>query len=173
MRYKVLRKQKISPHCFVCGTKNNFGLQASFYECEREDGEKVLLAVFKGHNLHQSYPSRMHGGIISTILDEAIGRALEMLHTEPKWGVTIDLNIKFRKPVPLEEEIYCETKIIKETHRSFEGEGKLMTKDGTICATAIGKYLILKLEQILDTDKLSDEVLVYINEPLPKEFIIG
>ena len=184
MKYKVIRKQNISPACFVCGTKNSFSLKANFYECEREDGEMVLLTVFSGHNNHQSYPGRMHGGITSTILDEAIGRAMAINHRqnqiakgEPEtdiWGVTIDLQVKFRKAVPLETELYCETKIIKETHRSFEGEGKLMLADGTVCATAFGKYLILTPEQICEgnTDVLKENWM-YEDTDFPKEFSIG
>jgi len=37
---------------------------------------KELPAVFRPRQEHQSYPVRLHGVIIATILDEAIGRAI-------------------------------------------------------------------------------------------------
>ena len=172
MKYRVIKKQNMSPDCFVCGINNTFGLRAKFYECEREDKEQVLLCVFTTHNFHQSYPERLHGGITSTILDEAIGRAINILHPDDIWGVTIDLNVKFRKPVPLEQTLYCETKITKETHRSFEGEGALILQDGTVCATATGKYLILDPKKI-STEDVTEENWFYQDEELPKEIIIG
>jgi len=172
MKYRVIKKQNLSKDCFVCGAKNPFGLKAKFYECEREDGEHVLLTVFTADHFHQSYPGRTHGGITSTILDEAIGRSACIGLDKQLWGVTIDLNIKFRKPVPLEQILYCETKITKQSHRSFEGEGKLLTQDGTLCATAIGKYLILQPDQIT-AEGVTPENWYYEDGEMPTEFILG
>jgi len=174
MNYTVIRKQNISPDCFVCGVQNDFGLKAKSYECEREDGVRVLLTVFSGHFFHQSYPERLHGGITSTVLDEAIGRAINIGHDgETIWGVTIELSVKFRKPVPLEEDVYCETIITKQTHRSFEGEGKILLKDGTVCASGVGKYLILDPRQI-STEGVTEKNWRYEDdEEMPVEFVIG
>ena len=55
----VTGKQENSKHCFVCGLKNDIGIKARFYET----GEKELVALFSAHELHQSYPGRLHGGI--------------------------------------------------------------------------------------------------------------
>jgi hypothetical protein len=109
--------------CLVCGLKNSFGLHASFFELDNNE----LLAVFKPKDEHQSYPGRLHGGIISTILDEVIGRAI-MIHSESDiWGVTVDLQIRFKKPVPLDEELRILGRITKDSRRFFEGTGDCMT----------------------------------------------
>jgi uncharacterized protein (TIGR00369 family) len=134
--------------CLVCGLKNPFGLHTSFFELD--SGE--LLAVFKPREEHQSYPGRLHGGIISTILDETIGRAIMIQSDDEVWGVTVDLQIRFKKPVPLDEELRVVGRITKDSSRFFEGTGELLLQDGTVAAEGHGKYLKIPLEKIADFD---------------------
>ena len=171
MKYKVVAKHENSAMCLVCGTKNDASAAARFYTVEREDGEQVLLTIFTPQERHQSYPGRMHGGMASTILDEAIGRAATIL-VPGIWGVTIDLNVKFRKPTPLDEDLYCESKITKMGSRGFEGEGKLFRANGEICATATAKYLTLTAEQI-SPEGMDDENWFMVHEDLPEYITIG
>ena len=74
MKHKVTGKQENSKMCFICGKKNNFGLKASFYETEKNE----LIAIFKPCQEHQGYPGRLHGGIAAAILDETIGRNINV-----------------------------------------------------------------------------------------------
>ncbi|MCL2570149.1 MAG: PaaI family thioesterase [Firmicutes bacterium] len=168
MRYRVLKKQNSSAWCIVCGTKNDSSFKARFYECEKEDGSQVLLTIFSPKDIHQSYPGRMHGGMSAAMLDESVGRAV-CIERPGTWGVTFDLAVKYRKPVPLDQDLYCETVTTKITSRGFEGEGKLFTKDGTVCVTAVGKYLILDPTKI-SSEGISEENWFYVDEDLP-EFI--
>jgi len=148
MLHTVTAKQPNSRMCLVCGLKNPFGLHTSFFELDNNE----LLAIFKPREEHQSYPGRLHGGIISTILDEAIGRAI-MIHSEGDiWGVTVDLQIRFKKPVPLHEELRVIGRITKDSSRFFEGTGELLLQDGSIAAEGRGKYLKIPLEKIADFD---------------------
>lgn len=129
--------------CFVCGMSNDASMKAMFYECVRQsDNEKVLITIVDPKDIHQSYPNRMHGGLIAALLDEGIGRAVQMDNPD-LWAVTIDLNIKYRKPVPLDQTIYVESKITNLGTRAYEGDGKIFLRDGTVCATATAKYLIV------------------------------
>jgi uncharacterized protein (TIGR00369 family) len=148
MLRKVTGKQPNSRMCLVCGLKNPFGLHTAFYELDN----KEILAVFTPREEHQSYPGRLHGGIISTILDEAIGRAI-MTHSDDEvWGVTVDLQVRFKKPVPLGEELRVIGRITKDSSRFFEGTGELLLKDGTVAAECHGKYLKAPLDKIADFD---------------------
>ncbi len=127
----------------MCGVANDLGLHARFYELE--GGE--LLGVFSPREEHQSYPGRLHGGIASTILDETVGRAI-LLREPGTWGVTGELTVRFRKPVPLEGELRCVARITRDTRRLFEGTGELLLADGTVAVEARGKYLKMSLETI-------------------------
>ena len=147
MRCRVTGKQPNSRMCLVCGLKNPFGLHTAFYELDN----KEILAVFTPREQHQSYPGRLHGGIISTILDEAIGRAIMMHSDDEVWGVTVDLQVRFKKPVPLNGELRVVGRITKDS-RFFEGTGELLLEDGTVAAEGHGRYLKVPLDKIADFD---------------------
>ncbi len=166
MLHIVTAKQPNSKMCLVCGLKNPFGLHTSFFELDNNE----LLAVFKPRGEHQSYPGRLHGGIISTILDETIGRAIMIQSEGDIWGVTVDLQIRFKKPVPLDEELRVIGRITKDSSRFFEGTGKLLLQDGTVAATGHGKYLKVPLEKIADFDVDHQEWQVVQSNDDPKSF---
>ncbi len=165
MVHKIVGKQNNSKLCFVCGLKNKFGIQAHFYVTESQE----LVALFTPSEEHQSYPGRLHGGIASAILDETIGRAILNKYEEEVWGVTIDLNVKFKKPIPLNEELKVVGRITNENSRMFEGTGEIVLKNGDIAVTAWGKYLKVPLEKITDFDKEENEWRIVELENDPKE----
>ena len=134
MKQKVKNKQNNSKLCFVCGMENDFGLKASFFELENDQ----LIATFKPCKFHQGYPGRLHGGIASTILDEAMGRAI-LIKDDNIWGVTIELNVKFKKPIPLNSTVKVVCNLINENSRMFEGEGNIVLENVNIAVTAHGK----------------------------------
>lgn len=162
MTERVTGAQNVSRMCMVCGTENVAGLHARFFELE--NGE--LAAVFTPRDEHQSYPGRLHGGIASMILDEAIGRAINVSDPDA-WGVTIGLSIKYRHPVPLDGEIVARARITKDGHRVFEGEAEIRLPDGRIAVEAKGRYYRLPIDRIADGDFQSE--LVADELPLPTE----
>jgi acyl-coenzyme A thioesterase PaaI-like protein len=114
----------------------------------------------------------MHGGIISTILDETIGRAIMIQSEGDIWGVTIDLQIRFKKPVPLDEELRVIGRITKDSSRSFEGTGELLLEDGTVAAKGYGKYLKVPLDKIADFDVEAQEWGVVQSDDDPESFAL-
>ncbi len=149
-----MNKQPNSYYCFICGVKNINGVHVSFYEAPNDAGPTDIVARFTGRTQHQGYPGRMHGGIITGILDETIGRAINIGEGEHPmtWGVTAELSVRFRKPVPLDVELTARGRITRDLHHIFEGAGELFLPDGTIAATAHGKYVRLKLTDISGMD---------------------
>ena len=168
MIHKITGKQHNSKMCFVCGLKNKFGIHAHFYVTEKEE----LIALFTPSDEHQSYPGRLHGGIATAILDETVGRAILNKYDTEVWGVTIDLNVKFKKPIPLNEELKVIGRITKETGRMFEGTGEIVLSNGEIAATAEGKYLKVPLEKINDFDRDENEWKIVPTDKDPAEIDI-
>lgn len=155
MKYKVTGKQENSNLCLVCGMNNDLGLKTSFYELE--NGE--LVSVFKTKEEHQSYPGRLHGGITGAVLDETIGRAI-MIKDRKVWGVTIELSVSYKKPIPLNTELKAVGRITKDSSRIFEGTGELLLPNGEIAATAHGRYLKMPIDKITSVDELHMEWLM-------------
>lgn len=153
--------------CFLCGLKNPFGLKAAFYELENNE----IVSVFKPSTEHQSYPGRLHGGIATTVLDETIGRAIMMKYKDGEiWGVTVEFTTRFKKPIPLNEELRVVGRIVNETSRTFEGTGELLLANGEVAATGFGKYLRMPINKIADFDPLEQEWKVTKTEKDPDYF---
>lgn len=159
MIYKVLKKQNNSEMCFVCGIKNVAGLNTSYYELENNQ----LLGVFKGQEVHQSYPERMHGGIVSALLDETMGRAIQTMD-ENIWGVTVELTVRFMKPIPLNQTLYSVATVVNKRSRMFEGEGYICNTNKEILATAKAKYFIQHVDKIISDVDFVREKWVYIKD---------
>jgi acyl-coenzyme A thioesterase PaaI-like protein len=149
----VTRKQPNSKMCLVCGLKNEAGLSASFYEVAT--GE--LVALFTPRDQHQSYPGRLHGGMVTAILDETIGRAVMVSFEQDFWAVTVEFTTRFRKPVPLELQLRVVARVVKQEGRIFEGSGEILLPDGEVAASGVGKYLRLPISRIADFDAEAQE----------------
>lgn len=148
MEKRVVKAQNISRMCFVCGTENAAGLKARYYELD--SGE--LLGIFEADERHQGYPGRLHGGIATALLDETIGRAVNLLDPGA-WGVTVELGpVRFRKPVPLGEPVRVIARTTSDSSRLFEGTGELVLSDGSVAVEATGKYLKLPIDRISEGD---------------------
>jgi uncharacterized protein (TIGR00369 family) len=163
----VRAAQNVSRMCLVCGVENAAGFRARFFEVE--GGE--LVGVFQPREEHQGYPGRLHGGLASTILDETIGRAINLSEAHT-WGVTAEFTARYRKPVPLDREVRVVARITRDGSRMFEGTGEIVLEDGTVAVEARGKYVKMPLEGIVDTDFETTEWFAD-TLPLPADIDLG
>ena len=166
MNYRIKATQNVCRNCMVCGVENDFSLKARFHET---DGNE-LVALFYPQRIHQSYPDITHGGISAAILDEVIGRTIMIFYGCNTFGVTIELNVKYKKPVPYGVELRAVGRITKDSGRLFEGTGELYLPDGTLAVVAEGKYMKRQLGQI--TDKSFSESEWFVPEDFPDEISI-
>jgi acyl-coenzyme A thioesterase PaaI-like protein len=167
LKRKVEAAQYVSRMCMICGVENQAGLRARFFVLE--NGE--LLGVFTPRLEHQGYPGRLHGGIVGAILDETIGRAVNMAHGDT-WGVTVKFTVRLRKPIPLEGEIKAVGRITRDTSRVFAGTGEIVLADGTVAAEAEGTYVKLPIDQIASAD-FSESDWFADPRPVPAEIDLG
>jgi len=151
--HKVLKKQHSSKMCFVCGEKNDFGLHSKFYETDNNE----LIALINPSDQHQGYPGRLHGGIAATILDETMARSICNGKEEQLWGVTLELKTRFRKPVPLGQELKVVGRVTSEGSRSFECTGEIVLPNGEIAVSAEGKYIKLTIDKIANDHFINEE----------------
>ncbi len=131
--------------CLICGLDNTAGVRASFYNME--DGSVGGLFTFRPE--HQSYPGRVHGGMLATMIDELAGRVLWV--DEPdKIGVTMDIEVKYRKPVPYDTPLKGRGQYVQKLSRAYSAKCEIMDMDGNVLAEGIAKYLIMPAEKITD-----------------------
>ena len=152
-----MNKQPNSRMCFICGVKNIAGVHVRFYET----GDGTVLARFTGQEIHQGYPGRFHGGVIAGILDETLGRAIRLEHGDEVWGVTVELSVRYRKPVPIGVELQAVGRVVVERHRAFEASGEIFLPDGEIAAEARGKFVKLESSSVAQFDPEVEEWRVW------------
>ena len=144
-----MEKQPNSRMCFVCGIDNPIGLHLAFYT----DDEGRCIARFRPRPEHQGYPGHLHGGIISTLLDEAMGRVLTPLSV---WAMTARLEVSFRKPVPLDQELTVSGELTRSRTRAYEAQGQICLSDGTLLVEATGVYVRIPDEALERTRSALD-----------------
>jgi len=160
MEHKVKKKQQNSKTCLVCGlVKRTRIVKHPFYELDNDE----LVAIFKPLQEHQSYPGRLHGGIAAAILDETIGRVI-MIEDEKMFGVTVDLNFKYRKPVPLDQELRVVARLTRNSSRIFEGTGEILLADGEAAVTGWGKYMKIPMAKMTEFDPEEEKWQVVLTE---------
>jgi acyl-coenzyme A thioesterase PaaI-like protein len=131
-----MNRQPGSALCFVCGTENPHGLGAVFHD----DGFRVFTEVTPAVH-HQGWPGVLHGGIISGILDETIGR-VAFLHD--RWVQTARLALRFLKPAPLGVSLRATGELVKDQRRLMHMKGDLVNvATGETLAEAEGTFMAL------------------------------
>ena len=136
-----MEKQPNSRMCFVCGIENPIGLKLKFYT----DDEGRCVARFRPRPEHQGFPGHLHGGIISTLLDETMGRVLAQRNV---WAMTGRLEIRFSKPVPLDQELTIVGELSRSRTRAYEAKGEIRLSDGTMLVKGTGVYVRIPEEAV-------------------------
>lgn len=165
--YKVIGKQNNSSDCIICGINNQLGLQARFYILE--NNKLASYVLFKSE--HQSYPGRVHGGMIGALLDEILGRAVQ-IHNINNWGVTVKLAVEYKKPVPYNTKLISVGWVDLPIRHLFTGGAYIADLNGNILATATATYFKLSSEDITPGGLTHTNWFTIDNEEDPTTFTI-
>ncbi|HLJ25787.1 MAG TPA: PaaI family thioesterase [Candidatus Angelobacter sp.] len=124
-------------HCFGCGKDNPQGMKLKFYL--DEEGRRTVCQ-FKLSRRYTGPPGHAHGGIIATILDEAMGK-VNKLHNV--LALTKNMEIEYLKPVPLEQTL---TVIGRERHitgRQHINVAEISNDKGEVLARSTGTFIAI------------------------------
>ena len=109
--------------CFACGKDNPDGLRIKF----QYPAPGTCRAEFVPPRKFQGWQGILHGGIVSTLLDEALAHAVG----GPERGgggsgsVTAELTVRFRKPVPIGQSVILEGRVVRDKGKVIECESSL------------------------------------------------
>ena len=137
---KVVSKQNNSQMCLICGMNNTLGVHGQFYNME--DGSVGGLFTFRPE--HQSYPGRVHGGMLST---------------------TMDISVRYKKPVPYGVPLKGRGIYTKKLSRAYSAKCWILDGDGAVLAEGDAKYLILPMEKVTDAS-FDEELNIYIPDDI-------
>ena len=126
--------------CFGCGPDNPVGLKLAF---EKTDG--VVRSHTKITRAYAGYRDFAHGGIVATMLDEAMGWA--MLHLAGKHGVTKALRVQYRRPVIVERPIVLSARVTAQQASNVTLEARIEDERGRLLALAEGDWAVVREER--------------------------
>ncbi len=123
--------QPNSDYCFICGRLNPHGLHMRFYD----NGHNQVVSEYTVPTEYQGYPGVVHGGIVSAMLDEVVGR-VALIGDHHHFMMTVKIQMKFRQPVPVETPLRLVGEVVKLRGRIGQAIGRIELPDGTIAAEA-------------------------------------
>ena len=139
--------------CFGCGVNNPIGLHMDFLT----DGQRIYSFVTVPSTM-AGWDQTVHGGIISTLLDEIMGWSV--IYLLKKIGVTKSMTVEFKKPVQVEQPLTV-VGYIQEipSERQVVVSGELVAEDGTVCAKATGTFAALSVQAAVRLGVMSSQYM--------------
>ncbi|MFH1613569.1 MAG: PaaI family thioesterase [Planctomycetota bacterium] len=122
----------VHPKCVVCSFGNGNGLHLEFDVAD--DGS--VTATFQCDEAFEGYPGILHGGVIASILDGAMGNCM---FARSLATVTVEMTTRFRHPIITGREAMVSARITRSSHPLYLLEADIR-QNGKVKATAKGKY---------------------------------
>lgn len=138
---EIDHNDRLFSHCFVCGPKNPEGLHVTYHR----DGADGCHAEYVALPTHEGWPGIVHGGLLFTLMDEALAWALcyAGLH-----GVTGKAESRFREPVAVGTRLMVTGRIIKAGGRVVRARSELRrADDGVLVAELDGTMMLADVRQ--------------------------
>ncbi len=125
--------------CFACGRDNPVGLKLDF----RKEGERAVAEFTPGH-WHQSWNGVFHGGLMATLLDEALGYVLYFRGIK---ALTAKFEMRLRKPVSTGQTVRVWAEITRHTRKIIDCRMGAELEDGTPVAEATATTWVLRRDE--------------------------
>ncbi|HKS75502.1 MAG TPA: PaaI family thioesterase [Terriglobales bacterium] len=132
---RYVRLQKNS--CFACGKNNPEGMRLKFTYDEERD---CFVCRFRLSKRYTGPPGHCHGGIIATILDEAMGKVNKLRHVV---AVTSQITVDYLKPVPLNKPLRVESREVEVAGRRHINMAEILNQKGEVLARGKGLFIAI------------------------------
>lgn len=123
--------------CFGCGEDNPQGLQLGPLT-RIEDGEVRISYRVAEH--FAGFEGVVHGGVIATILDEAMGLAITRTQ-DAKGAMTVSLNVEFKAPVRTDTPIEVRARAVREAGKFF-CSSEILNPEGGVLARGESLWIL-------------------------------
>jgi uncharacterized protein (TIGR00369 family) len=130
-------RDSLFARCFGCGPENDSGLGLAF----KQEGGGVVCRTAIAENF-VGYEGFVHGGIVSTLLDEAMGWAV--FEALGRYGVTRKLAVEFRRPVMASTELTVSARIIEQEGTTVGTEAAIKDSRGRILASGSAEWVLVR-----------------------------
>ena len=132
-------------HCFGCGASNAQGLQLEFeihIPAASLDtlGELRATSVVNLGRTFEGHPGYLHGGIIATLMDEAMSKLSHPLGVR---AMTRHMEVDYLRPAPTDTALQLTGTHIRREGRKLFNKAELRAADGTVLARATGLFIVI------------------------------
>lgn len=141
----MLLEPKPDNSCFVCGGANSRGMHLTF---EQDDEAKRIRGRFRLPNEFQGGAGFVHGGIIATLLDEAMAKINRFASDH---AVTAKLNVEYLRPVPVEADLIVEGWELERNGRDRFRQGEIRNASGAVLARGRGHFVEIGRERFQES----------------------
>jgi uncharacterized protein (TIGR00369 family) len=137
-RYTKMQKN----HCFVCGMNNPDGMRLRFI---LDEERQTFVCRFRLPKRYTGPPGHCHGGIIASILDDAMGKVNKLHHVV---ALTREMTVEYLKPVPLRTPLRVEGREIEVRGKTRVNAAEILNDDNEVLARSRGIFIAIDPEQM-------------------------
>jgi acyl-coenzyme A thioesterase PaaI-like protein len=136
----IEERRALARNCFGCGSRNPYGLRLVF----EPDGQQVRT-TFRPLPEHEGFPGVLHGGIIFTLMDEAMGWAT---YAQGIMSFSGKVQTRFRKTISTDAALQVIGELVKDRGRTLQMRAEIRSKDGELLADAQGVFVRMPEESV-------------------------
>ncbi len=129
-------------YCFGCGRNNSDGMRLKFLYGEKRN---CFVCRFRLGKRYTGPPGHCHGGIIATILDEAMGKVNKLRQVV---ALTSQITVDYVKPVPLNKPLRVESREVRVRGRRHINMAEILNYKGEVLARSQGTFIAVDAERM-------------------------
>jgi uncharacterized protein (TIGR00369 family) len=137
-RYMKMQKN----NCFVCGQNNKDGMRLKFI---LDEARQTFVCNFRLSSRYTGPPGHCHGGIIASILDDAMGK-VNKLHQVV--ALTREMTVEYLKPVPLHKPLRVEGREIEVRGPKHINAAEILNEKNEVLARSRGIFIAIDPEKM-------------------------
>jgi uncharacterized protein (TIGR00369 family) len=124
-------------YCFACGQNNPGGMRLKFFLDEERE---TFVCRFRLSKRYTGPPGHCHGGVIATILDDAMGKVNKLRHVI---ALTKKMTVEYFKPVPLHKPLRVEGREVRVRGRQHINMAEIFDAKGKVLARSRGTFIAI------------------------------
>jgi uncharacterized protein (TIGR00369 family) len=129
-------------HCFACGPDNPEGMHLRF---TLDEARQTFVCRFRLGKRYTGPPGHCHGGIIATILDDAMGKVNKLHHVI---ALTKEMTVEYLKPVPLHKPLRVEGREVSVHGRQHINMAEILNEHNELLARSKGTFIAIDPEKM-------------------------
>ncbi|HZZ16889.1 MAG TPA: PaaI family thioesterase [Candidatus Sulfotelmatobacter sp.] len=129
-------------NCFVCGQNNPDGMRLKFI---LDEDRQTFVCKFRLGKRYTGPPGHCHGGIIASILDDAMGKVNKLHHVV---ALTREMTVEYLKPVPLRQPLRVEGREIENRGRTHINSAEILNNKNEVLARSRGIFIAIDPEKM-------------------------